>query len=175
MRSTLFITCMLGTVLGRAVASGQPQASPAAAEPWLKATKVADEVWRIDDHGSDNMYLVAGESGVLLIDTGLGVARLAEFVKTLTPLPVTVVNTHGHPDHAGGNGQFRTVYAPPADFDAVRALGTKEARARMLERTTRPPPLRISCPRMRPAGCRRRSSSRSRTATSSTSAAGGSR
>jgi hydroxyacylglutathione hydrolase len=139
MRSTLFLTCVLGAALGAAAALGQPQARPGA-EPWLKATKVADEVWRIDDHGGDNMYLVAGRSGALLIDTGLGVARLAQFVGTLTALPVTVVNTHGHPDHAGGNGQFRSVFAPPADFEAIRALATREARTQMLERTTRAAP-----------------------------------
>src|SRR5512144_3125685 len=120
MRSTVFVTWMAGAAFTAATASGQPPASPGAAEPWLKATTVADGVWRIDDHGGDNMYLVAGRSAALLIDTGLGVAKLADFVKTLTALPVTVVNTHGHPDHAGGNGQFGTVYAPPADFDAIR-------------------------------------------------------
>lgn len=140
MRSTHFMTCLLGAALGAAAAPGQPQARQGAPKPWLEATKVADGVWRIDDHGSDNMYLVAGKSGALLIDTGLGVANLAAFVKALTPLPVTVVNTHGHPDHAGGDGQFPTVYAPPADFDAIRALGTKEARSRLLERTTQSAP-----------------------------------
>jgi hydroxyacylglutathione hydrolase len=74
------------------------------------------------------MYLVLGKSKALLVDTGLGVGRLAAFVKTLTALPVVVVNTHGHPDHAGGNNEFRTVHAHPAEFDAIRMFGTKEAR-----------------------------------------------
>jgi glyoxylase-like metal-dependent hydrolase (beta-lactamase superfamily II) len=46
---------------------------------------------------------------VLLVDTDLGVGRLADFVKSLTALPVVVVNTHGHPDHAGGNNEFKTI------------------------------------------------------------------
>ncbi len=140
MPSTLLATGMIGLVLGAAGASGQPPARPDAPESWLKATKVAEQVWRIDDHGGDNMYLVEGKSRALLVDTGLGVARLADFVRTLTALPVTVVNTHGHPDHAGGNDQFRTVYAPPLDFDAIRAVGTRESRQRTLERTTRVAP-----------------------------------
>ena len=140
MRSTVFTTWMVGATFAAAAASGQPQTKPGAAEPWLKATKVADEVWRIDDHGGDNMYLVAGKSRALLIDTGLGVARLADFVKSLTALPLTVVNTHGHPDHAGGNGQFRSVYAPAADFDAIRAVGKPDSRRQMLDRSTRAAP-----------------------------------
>jgi glyoxylase-like metal-dependent hydrolase (beta-lactamase superfamily II) len=82
------------------------------------------------------MLLDPAADGVL-VDTGLGVARLADFVKTLTARPVIVVNTHGHPDHAGGNDQFRTVHAPALDFDAIRAVGTKESRQRTLERVTR--------------------------------------
>jgi hydroxyacylglutathione hydrolase len=112
--------------------AGLAQSQPAAAEPkpWFTATKSAQGVWAISDHGSDNMYLVEGGEKALLIDTGLGVARLSAFVKTLTAKPVIVVNTHGHPDHAGGNFEFTSVYAHPADFSAIEALSTKEARAR---------------------------------------------
>jgi hydroxyacylglutathione hydrolase len=140
MRSTLLGTAFLCVALGATAASGQSPARADAPESWLKATKVAAQVWRIDDHGGDNMYLVEGKSRALLIDTGLGVARLADFVKTLTALPVVVVNTHGHPDHAGGNDQFRSVYAPALDFDAIRAVGRRESRRQMLERTTKAAP-----------------------------------
>jgi glyoxylase-like metal-dependent hydrolase (beta-lactamase superfamily II) len=97
---------------------------------WFKASRAAEGVWTISDNGSDNMYLVEGRQKALLIDTGLGVARLSAFVRTLTTKPVTVVNTHGHPDHAGGNFEFKTVYAHPADFAAIRELGSKESRMR---------------------------------------------
>jgi hydroxyacylglutathione hydrolase len=116
----------------RGAASQTSAAAPetAKAASWFKARQVADKVWCIDDHGSDNMYLVVGETKALLVDTGLGVARLADFVKTLTDLAVIVVTTHGHPDHAGGNNQFPSVYAHPLDFDSIRAFGTKESRQR---------------------------------------------
>jgi glyoxylase-like metal-dependent hydrolase (beta-lactamase superfamily II) len=138
MRSILLGTCVLAALL--AAAPGQGQARTDAPGSWLTATRVADQVWRIDDHGGDNMYLVEGKSRALLIDTGLGVAKLADFVRTLTALPVVVVDTHGHPDHAGGNDQFKTVYAPALDFDAIRAVGTTEARRQRLERTTKAAP-----------------------------------
>jgi len=93
---------------------------------WFKATQVAEKVWVIDDHGNDNMYLVEGKTKALLIDTGIGMGDLAKFVRSLTSLPVTVVNTHGHPDHAGGNYQFKTVAAHPADFELIKLFSSKE-------------------------------------------------
>ncbi len=107
---------------------------------WLKADKVAEGVWRIDDHKSDNMYLVEGSDKALLIDTGLGVAKLADFVKTLTSKPVTVVNTHGHQDHAGGDYQFKAVYAHPADFEYIQKSELTDARKGRIERSTKESP-----------------------------------
>jgi glyoxylase-like metal-dependent hydrolase (beta-lactamase superfamily II) len=86
---------------------------------WFQVQTVAPGVWRIDDHGGDNVYLVTGDTQALLIDTGTGAADLAACVRRLTALPVTVVNTHGHPDHAGGDFQFAAVSAHPDDFDMV--------------------------------------------------------
>lgn len=123
---SLSAVALVGLARGRQPA-GSPQANPSS---WFQATKAGQGVWTISDHGSDNMYLVEGRDQALLIDTGLGVARLSAFVKTLTTRPVIVVNTHGHPDHAGGNFEFKAVYAHPADFAAIRQLGTKEARTR---------------------------------------------
>ncbi|MBN1408052.1 MAG: MBL fold metallo-hydrolase [Calditrichaceae bacterium] len=82
---------------------------------WFTKIQVAENVWRIDDHGGDNIYLVLGKNKALLIDTGNGISDLAGFVKTITNLPLLVLNTHGHPDHAGGNFQFPEVYAHPKD------------------------------------------------------------
>jgi hydroxyacylglutathione hydrolase len=101
---------------------------------WFTAKPVAEKVLRIDDHGSDNMYLVEGKDKALLIDTGLGVADLAGFVKSLTALPVIVVNTHGHPDHAGGNFQFSRVYAHPSDFELIKRFTSGEYRAGTVQR-----------------------------------------
>ncbi|NJK95769.1 MAG: MBL fold metallo-hydrolase [Bacteroidetes bacterium] len=90
---------------------------------WFKAYLVADNVWRIDDNGADNMYLVAGKDTAMLIDNGLGVANIRDFVKTLTSLPLIVIITHGHPDHAGGNYQFKEVYIHPADMKMASVYG----------------------------------------------------
>ena len=55
-------------------------------------------------------YLVLGADRALLVDTGFGLSDLKAYVRTLTDLPLTVMNTHVHPDHSGGNGQFDVVY-----------------------------------------------------------------
>ncbi len=102
---------------------------------WFTAQSVADGVWRIDDHGGDNIYLVEGDDQALLIDTGTGIADLAAFARTLTEKPLIVVNTHGHPDHAGGNFQFDEVYGHPADAEMARQVSTRESHASSVQRT----------------------------------------
>ncbi len=120
-----FLLSLSLTVGGLAVAQDT------APDAWLVTSSVGEKVWRIDDHGSDNMYLVAGTEKAMLIDTGFGRADIMKVVRTLTPLPVVVVNTHGHPDHVGGNPQFAEVHAHPADFEQIRFFSSQEQRANM--------------------------------------------
>jgi len=95
---------------------------------WFEVKEVGDATWAIDDRGSDVMYLVAGQERCLLMDTGWGVGDLPALVASLSPLPLTVVNTHGHPDHVLGNGQFAQVYVHAADEAAARKLPSAEMR-----------------------------------------------
>lgn len=60
--------------------------------------------------GSEYMYLLEGEEKALLLDTGYGAGNLRAYVERLTDKSIVVVNTHYHPDHAGGNGEFDVVY-----------------------------------------------------------------
>jgi len=55
-------------------------------------------------------YLVLGAERALLVDTGFGISDLLAYVRGLTALPLVVANTHIHPDHSGGNGQFDEVW-----------------------------------------------------------------
>lgn len=74
-------------------------------------------------------YLVLGEEKVLLIDTGMGVGSLRKLIDTLTDLPVILVNTHCHPDHAGGNAEFDPAFINPADMDVFEKMTTLEFRS----------------------------------------------
>jgi hydroxyacylglutathione hydrolase len=100
---------------------------------WFEAKEIDDATWAIDDRGSDMLYLVAGEERCLLMDTGWGVGNLPALVASLSPLPVAVVNTHGHPDHVFGNGQFAQVYVHAADEAFVRATPSAESREWIVE------------------------------------------
>lgn len=68
-------------------------------------------------------YLVLGEERGVIIDTATGIGDLAAVVSELTDLPVSVVNTHEHYDHTGGNHGFDQVaiFNHPA---AIERLGT---------------------------------------------------
>lgn len=111
-----------------AIASGLAMVSGQTSTSWFTVSKAGPGVWIISDHGSDNIYLVEGSDSALLIDTGLGVADLATRVRKITDLPFAVINTHGHPDHAGSNYQFSKVYIHPADSAAARAYNSPETR-----------------------------------------------
>lgn len=60
-------------------------------------------------------YLVIGEENVLLIDSGFGLGSLKKIVEGLTDKPIILVNTHGHPDHGGGNAEFGAPLLHPED------------------------------------------------------------
>jgi glyoxylase-like metal-dependent hydrolase (beta-lactamase superfamily II) len=84
--------------------------------------EIAKDTYFINEFGMDAQYLVAGEKRALVIDTGTGFYDMKELIGRLTSLPYDVVVTHGHPDHAGGVGQFDTVYMHPADVGAAKRL-----------------------------------------------------
>lgn len=91
----------------------------------FKTQVIADGVWHIEDSRGGVMYLVAGQERALLIDTGWGTGDLPRLVATLTPLPVLVVNTHGHRDHTSGNGQFPQVYIHTRDLSLAQESGAR--------------------------------------------------
>lgn len=87
------------------------------------AWRVRKGTWFINFmNGCENMYLLEGSERALLIDTGYGTGTLRAFVEGLTDKPVIVANTHFHPDHAAGNGEFEEVFlssGAPVDYPSV--------------------------------------------------------
>jgi len=66
--------------------------------------------WLVQGDGSSS-YLVVGEKRGLVIDTGFASENIKVYAQSLTNKPVNrAANTHGHFDHAGGNGWFDKVY-----------------------------------------------------------------
>ena len=89
-----------------------------------------DGVYAISAPSGEQMYLVCGTHRAALIDTGMGIGSLRAYVRTLTNLPLIVINTHGHPDHAGGNGEFEDcpIYLSPLDLPLYTTMCTPEFR-----------------------------------------------
>jgi hydroxyacylglutathione hydrolase len=83
--------------------------------PCYKVSQVNDNIWTIVENNTVNIYLVEGTDSALVIDTGYGTGDLSALVKSLTKLPLIVVNTHGHGDHIGADHQFSKVYIHPED------------------------------------------------------------
>lgn len=102
--------------------------SPESTPPGFSATPVSPRVTRIQGPYDALMYLVTGHERALLVDTGYGVGDLAAFVASLTELPLTVVLTHGHVDHAFGASQFADVRMHPADLPVLAAHRSKSRR-----------------------------------------------
>jgi glyoxylase-like metal-dependent hydrolase (beta-lactamase superfamily II) len=73
----------------------------------------------IRDFQSNKIYLITGREGAVLIDAGMSTGDLRSYVEAYTgDRPLSVVITHGHPDHIAAAGQFQPdcdVYMHPAD------------------------------------------------------------
>jgi glyoxylase-like metal-dependent hydrolase (beta-lactamase superfamily II) len=88
---------------------------------WFAHDCLASRTWLVGEPGHVNNYLVEGDQRAVLIDTGLGLADVRAAAESLTDKPITVVNTHGHDDHRGGNWRFTDVAAHPLAAAALSA------------------------------------------------------
>lgn len=77
-------------------------------------TEILPNVYRIGNSAVHSDLLV-GEHHALLFDTGYGFDDLHGLVRRITDLPLYVVNSHGHVDHACGNWQFEEVFIHSED------------------------------------------------------------
>lgn len=75
--------------------------------------------------GGVHCYLLIGKTAALLIDTGNGAGNLKDLVSKLTSLPITLVNTHAHLDHIGGNHLFDHARLPAGE-EELAALHTNK-------------------------------------------------
>lgn len=90
----------------------------------FRSKQISERITRIYAPGGEQMYLITGTGKAVLVDTGAGVGDLKAYVQSLTKLPITVLLTHNHIDHAMGTRQFDTVYLSAIDkmtFDSDKA------------------------------------------------------
>jgi glyoxylase-like metal-dependent hydrolase (beta-lactamase superfamily II) len=73
-----------------------------------------------DGMGDVWMYLTIGPEKAFLVDTGFGIGDLKGLCNEITGgMPLIVVNTHCHYDHAYGNCQFDKVYCHELEAPAI--------------------------------------------------------
>ena len=72
--------------------------------------------------------LIIGDEKAMVIDNGYGIGDYLGYVRTLTDKPLIAVNTHGHLDHAGGNGQFKEVWLNQADWELAKFQSSRQVR-----------------------------------------------
>lgn len=76
---------------------------------WFITQQVGHGIFLILEPGHVQSFLVCGSKKAVLIDTGMGFADIRPVIRSLTSLPVTVINTHWHFDHIGGNALFNNI------------------------------------------------------------------
>lgn len=89
--------------------------------PWFHVQALAPGVWQITEPGHVCSWLIAGSERGVLIDTGCGFVPVRPLVESLTALPVTVLNTHHHADHVGGDHEFDEVLIHEAGVAGLAA------------------------------------------------------
>jgi len=95
---------------------------------YFRSAKIDKNIFRIRNAVGDLMYLVEGKNRAALIDTGIGVGDLKNYVQTLTKKPVIVLLTHGHVDHASGTAQFEEIFMNSKDNELFKQHTALETR-----------------------------------------------
>ncbi|MBQ9120774.1 MAG: MBL fold metallo-hydrolase [Clostridia bacterium] len=108
-------------------------------DAWFTVESIDENTYSISEYRhreEPHSYVLIGQHKCLLIDSGLGLANIAEEIKKLTALPVAVVATHIHWDHIGGHKYFSEFYVHEAELAWVTGrfpLPIEAVRAQILE------------------------------------------
>jgi glyoxylase-like metal-dependent hydrolase (beta-lactamase superfamily II) len=95
-------------------------------ESWFVTVPVRRGIWMLCEPGHVQSYLVEGDEWAVLLDTGTGIAPIAPVARGLATRPLSVVLTHNHFDHVGGNRDFNRIAIHPAGVAGLRAGRTNE-------------------------------------------------
>lgn len=85
----------------------------------MKYTEIRENIWQIEDDAGVYCTLVQGDTMAVLWDTGYGKKELKQFVESHVKTDYIVMNSHGHPDHVGGDVWFGTIFANPQEWDVI--------------------------------------------------------
>lgn len=101
-------------------------------DPWFEVYKPAPGVFAIyEPHQWEETigYLIVGNRRAIEFDTGMGIGDIKKVIEELTQLPVTVLNSHTHGDHVGGNWEFDDVEGMDTEYTRTHAKGSNGVQA----------------------------------------------
>jgi glyoxylase-like metal-dependent hydrolase (beta-lactamase superfamily II) len=97
-----------------------------ASDDWFQVYETSEGVYSIVEpyqYEESISHLVVGDERAILFDTGIGLRPIRPVVERLTDRPVTVLNSHTHFDHVGGNAEFSTILAIDSDYTRANMAG----------------------------------------------------
>ena len=103
----------------------------AASDDWFQVYETSPgvfsivEPYKVEDSIS---HLIIGNERAILFDTGIGLLPIRPVVERITDLPVTVLNSHTHFDHTGGNAEFSSILAIDSDYTRANMAGFEHHR-----------------------------------------------
>jgi glyoxylase-like metal-dependent hydrolase (beta-lactamase superfamily II) len=104
---------------------------------WFQTRELHPGVWLVAEPSHVNTWLIAGRDRAVLLDTGLGIAPIRPVAERLTDRPVSVLNTHAHFDHIGGNHEFDEITIHELGASALEHAVSPELLAAYLSYTHR--------------------------------------
>jgi glyoxylase-like metal-dependent hydrolase (beta-lactamase superfamily II) len=102
-------------------------------DEWFEVYRIRPGVFAIyEPHQFEEVisYLILGSKRALLFDTGMGIGKISDVVTGLTKLPVTVLNSHTHFDHTGGNAEFSDIWDEDTPFTRTSEKGQTDIYSR---------------------------------------------
>lgn len=95
-------------------------------DDWFEVYRIRPGVFAIyEPHQFEEVisYLILGSKRALLFDTGMGIGKISDVTARLTRLPITVLNSHTHFDHTGGNAEFSDIVDQDTPFTRTNEKG----------------------------------------------------
>ena len=97
----------------------------------FEVEKVTERIYRITMPYVCS-YLIVGAKKAVLLDTGWGYGDIKAVAESITNLPITLILTHGHPDHLGSAVQFDEAYLNEKDIEMSVSQSQTDLRRKLM-------------------------------------------
>lgn len=128
-RTSSIVLCAIGASCLAPAPAGAEEAPPAPKPVTLGVEQLDETLYRISGSASGGVLVLVGRQGLLLVDSedAANAAAFDSVLRTISPLPVkTLVNTHYHFDHIGGNERYRKNGANVVAHERMWAQAVKD-------------------------------------------------